>query len=308
MAGGTALELARLGLQVREPHFSTSFWRPFPSTDLVTRSLSIDDACRQALTAQWPSDPISSGPLSEPARKLKRQQTVKLRKPPMPVSDSTEGVGPATKGHSAPSQSAPFRLRTPYPEAPPPGVFSPFSRWNWELQHAPGQSGPNAWAGPRAAVGVVVTEVGSRFREKHLSGVRGTDRTRRPVPPPPSLVRVDQHRLAGERWRKRAARPSASILMGRPLAKREFVKAIRVETTVPLLDATSNSTADFTVRLAPERTTDVNPPTTLPPAGTPTPGAAAFTLLNFRLSIVGLDCNRISKIEWVRTIPDLTAR
>src|SRR3982074_1877928 len=121
MAGGTALELARLGLQVREPHFSTSFWRPIPSTDLVTRSLSIDDACRQPLTAQWPSDPISSEPLSEPARKLKRQQTVKLRKQPMPVSDSTEGVGPATKGHSAPSQSAPFRLRTPYPEAPPPG-------------------------------------------------------------------------------------------------------------------------------------------------------------------------------------------
>ena len=29
---------------------------------------------------------------------------------------------------------------------------------------------------------------------------------------------------------------------------------------------------------------------------------------NFRLSIVGLDCNRISKIEWARTIPDLTAK
>jgi hypothetical protein len=70
----------------------------------------------------------ASRKMAEPARKLKRQQTVKLRKPPTPVSDSTEGEGPATKGHSAPSQSAPFRLRTPYPEAPPPGVFSPFPR------------------------------------------------------------------------------------------------------------------------------------------------------------------------------------
>jgi hypothetical protein len=42
-AWGTALELARLGLQVREPHFSTSFWRPLrrpeprSSADLISR-------------------------------------------------------------------------------------------------------------------------------------------------------------------------------------------------------------------------------------------------------------------------------
>jgi hypothetical protein len=151
-----------------------------------------------------------------------------------------------------------------------------------------------------AAVGVVVIaapSAGSRFREKHLSGVRFE-----PIVLAASSRRP--HRLfewITTAWKGTLAQKSGAAirvdLNGRPLAKREFVKAILVETTVPLLDATSNSTADFTVRLAPERTTDVNPPTTLPPAGTPTPGDAAFMSPNFRLSIVGLDCNRISKIE-----------
>ena len=55
-------------------------------------------------------------------RKLQRPQTVKLRKKP-PISDSTEAVRPVeTEGQSAPP--ATLRLRTPYPEAPPPGIFS----------------------------------------------------------------------------------------------------------------------------------------------------------------------------------------
>jgi hypothetical protein len=48
-----------------------------------------------------------------PARKLQRPQT-----------DSTKAVRPEeTEGQSAPSQPAPLRLRTPYPEAPAPGAF-----------------------------------------------------------------------------------------------------------------------------------------------------------------------------------------
>jgi hypothetical protein len=40
-----------------------------------------------------------------------------------PVPDSTEAVPPEeTEGQSAPP--ATLRLRTPYPEAPPPGAFS----------------------------------------------------------------------------------------------------------------------------------------------------------------------------------------
>ena len=55
-------------------------------------------------------------------RKLQRPQTVKLQKKP-PISDSTEVVRPEeTEGQSAPP--ATLRLRTPYPEAPPPGIFS----------------------------------------------------------------------------------------------------------------------------------------------------------------------------------------
>ena len=67
---------------------------------------------------------------AKPARQPQRPQTVKLPKQP-PISDSTEAARPeGTEGQSAPSQPAPLRLRTPYPEAPPPGIFSPgiFSR------------------------------------------------------------------------------------------------------------------------------------------------------------------------------------
>jgi hypothetical protein len=56
------------------------------------------------------------------ARKLQRPQTVKLQKKP-PISDPAEAVRPAeTEGQSAPP--ATLRLRTPYPEAPPPWIFS----------------------------------------------------------------------------------------------------------------------------------------------------------------------------------------
>jgi hypothetical protein len=65
-----------------------------------------------------------------PSRTLKvggsgRPQTVvlPLKKPPIP--DSTEAVRPeGIEGQSAPSQPAPLRLRTPWPEAPPPGRFT----------------------------------------------------------------------------------------------------------------------------------------------------------------------------------------
>jgi hypothetical protein len=62
---------------------------------------------------------------NKPARKLQRPQTVKLQKKP-PTSDSTEAARPEeTEGQSsAPSQPAPLRLRTPWPEAPAPGAFS----------------------------------------------------------------------------------------------------------------------------------------------------------------------------------------
>ena len=59
---------------------------------------------------------------AKPARKLQRPQTVKLQKKPR-ISDPTDAVRPeGTEGQSAPP--ATLRLRTPYPEAPPPGIFS----------------------------------------------------------------------------------------------------------------------------------------------------------------------------------------
>jgi len=57
------------------------------------------------------------------ARKLHRPQTVALSPKNPPISDSPETARPdATDAQSAPPAS--MRLRTPFPEAPPPGIFS----------------------------------------------------------------------------------------------------------------------------------------------------------------------------------------
>jgi hypothetical protein len=81
---------------------------------------------------------------------------------------------------------------------------------------------------------------------------------------------------------------------GRPLSRREFVKAVLAETIIPNLDGASNSPAYVTVRLAPELTRDVTPPATLPPAGTAPPVSLSS---NFRLNIAGLDCTKVAKID-----------
>jgi hypothetical protein len=163
-----------------------------------------------------------------------------------------------------------------------------------------GQSVPVKSIEGGAAVGVVMTAApaaGAHFREKHLSGVRfepiaiaASSRRARPL--------FDWITTA---WQGTLAQKNGAVIRvdanGRPQAKREFVKAILVETAVPMLDGASRDPADFTVRLAPERTRDVTPPTSLPPVGPPAPGDATFMSANFRLDIVGLDCTRVSKID-----------
>ena len=163
-----------------------------------------------------------------------------------------------------------------------------------------GQSVPVKSIEGGAPVGVVLTAApaaGAHFREKHLSGVRfepiaiaASSRRARPL--------FDWITTA---WQGTLAQKNGAVIRvdvnGRPQAKREFVKAILVETTVPMLDGASNNPADFTVRLAPERTRDVTPPTTLPPTSPSAPGDAPFLSANFRLNIDGLDCTRVSKID-----------
>ena len=138
-----------------------------------------------------------------------------------------------------------------------------------------GQSVPVKSIEGGAPVGVVLTAApaaGAHFREKHLSGVRfepiaiaASSRRARPL--------FDWITTA---WQGTLAQKNGAVIRvdasGRPQAKREFVEAILVETTVPMLDGASNNPADFTVRLAPERTRDVTPPTTLPPTSPSTPG------------------------------------
>ena len=57
------------------------------------------------------------------ARKLQRSHTVALPPKKPPISNSPETARPdETEAQSAPPAS--MRLRTPFPEAPPPGIFS----------------------------------------------------------------------------------------------------------------------------------------------------------------------------------------
>jgi len=163
-----------------------------------------------------------------------------------------------------------------------------------------GQSVPVKSIEGGAPVGVVLAAApaaGAHFREKHLSGVRFE----------PIAIAVSSRRARPlfdwitTAWQGTLAQRNGAVIgvdvNRRPRAKREFVNAVLVETTVPMLDGASKHPADFTVLLAPERTRDVTPPTTLPPTSPSTPGDAPFLSANFRLNIVGLDCTRVSKID-----------
>jgi hypothetical protein len=148
-----------------------------------------------------------------------------------------------------------------------------------------------------AAVGVVVNSPAgmSPFREKHLSGLQYE-------PIEIALGSVDNAAPLVE-WVKAAwqgTRPQKNGAMmragsnGRPVSRREFVRAVVASTTIPKLDGSSNAPAFITVNLAPELARDVTPPTTLPPLAS---GSFSLNSSNFRLSIDGLDCNRVAKIE-----------
>jgi len=149
------------------------------------------------------------------------------------------------------------------------------------------------------AVGVVVSSPvipsgASPFREKHLFGVdyeavaiEASFGSARPL--------FEWIRAA---WQGTPAAKNGSGIFvdanGGPISRREFVKAVPIETTVPKLDGASSNAAYVTVRLTPELTRDVMPPTTIPAAG-PAPPASLSS--NFRLSIGGLDCTKVSKID-----------
>jgi hypothetical protein len=158
-----------------------------------------------------------------------------------------------------------------------------------------------------AAAGVVVLAppaAGSFFREKHLSGMRFE----------PIAITVSSRLTARPlfewitmAWRGTLAQKNGAVIRadgsGTLKVKREFVKAVLLETTVPMLDGASASAADFTVRLVPEVTKDVGPPISLPPSPM---GDDPFLSRNFRLDIADLDCRQVSKIDsfTVKRIPD----
>jgi len=148
-----------------------------------------------------------------------------------------------------------------------------------------------------ARVGLVVTSApsaGSIFSEKHLSGARYE----------PIVVTTSSNDTRPlfdwitTAWRGTVAKKNGAVIRadgnGTPRDKREFVNGVLIETTIPMLDGSSRNPADFTLRIAPELTRDVAPPTTLPISPV---GRDQFMSSNFRLAINGLDCTRVSKID-----------
>lgn len=94
------------------------------------RGLSADDLPDATLVIprEKPSKKGASKPSKKQVksvRKLQQPQTVVLPPKRPPIPDSTEAVRPeGTEGQAAPSQPAPPRLPSRWPEAPPPGRFS----------------------------------------------------------------------------------------------------------------------------------------------------------------------------------------
>ena len=163
-----------------------------------------------------------------------------------------------------------------------------------------GQSFPVQRADGGAPVGVVVESPAgtSPFREKHLTGVQYE-----PLKIVVGSFEASQKPLfewVKTAWQGTHVQKSGAMMRvdanGRPVSRREFVKAVVAETIIPELDGSSHDAAVVTVTLVPELTRDVTPPATLPPHGS---GNHPTTLMssNFRLSIGGLDCTRVSKID-----------
>jgi hypothetical protein len=147
------------------------------------------------------------------------------------------------------------------------------------------------------AVGVVISGPptgGAPFREKHLAGLRYE-----PIAIAASFGSARPlFDLVRSAWLGMPPQSNGAVMRvganGRPVSRREFVKAVLAETIIPNLDGSSNSPAYVTVRLAPEITRDVTPPATLPPAGAAPPASLSS---NFRLNIAGLDCTKVTKID-----------
>jgi hypothetical protein len=159
-----------------------------------------------------------------------------------------------------------------------------------------GQSLPVNSVEGGAAVGVVVNGPSTTnvFREKHLSGTRfepiaieAAFNSARPL-----------FDLVANAWKGTRPQANGALIAadagGRPVSRREFVKAVVTEATVPTLDGSSRDPAIMTVRLVPQQTSDVAPPMTLP--AVPRPPAPSL-VSNFRLTIPGLDCTRVAKID-----------
>jgi hypothetical protein len=82
---------------------------------------------------------------------------------------------------------------------------------------------------------------------------------------------------------------------GKAHSRREFTGALITELGIPALDAASKAPAHMTVKLLAEATHDVPSPRGVLPAAPPV--QEPWDSSSFRLTIDGLDCSRVNKIE-----------
>jgi len=78
--------------------------------------------------------------------------------------------------------------------------------------------------------------------------------------------------------------------------EKDFYDALLTEVTIPACDASSKEPAYLAIKLSPELTRRVLPPVGIGPVDLPK-GQKTWLPSNFRLSIDGLDCSRIIRIE-----------
>jgi hypothetical protein len=104
-----------------------AFLRWVESEKLPSGGGDLPDATPTIPQEKPPQERSSQAPkqTKRAARKPPQPQIVVLPPEKPPIPDSTEATRPeGTEGQSLPPQPPPLRLRTPYPEAPPPGRFS----------------------------------------------------------------------------------------------------------------------------------------------------------------------------------------
>lgn len=144
------------------------------------------------------------------------------------------------------------------------------------------------------AVGNVVSVGGNNPPKKHLGGIRYEDlkiSVRLPLPRP-------LQDWVNATWSGQAPRKSGSLVLcdfqRKPIEATDFRDALIRSVTIPAADASSKTVEPAVITLAIEESKKGALPASVNDASTP---QSKFTASNFRVTIGGLDCSRIAKVD-----------